>query len=253
MTICKSLSAIISAATFIGLAASAQAADLPAAVRPAYKAPAMMQPLPYNWTGFYIGGNAGYGWAHANADLTGPTGVTGNSLSEDLNGGIFGAQAGYNWQFGQWVVGLETDIQGTSQKASQTTTCSAATCGTAVTLTRDSKLPWFGTTRARLGYAVDRWMPFVTAGVAYGEHTIDLTGTTATGSAQASTSETKAGFVVGGGVEVAFAPRWSAKIEYLYIDSGTVTTSATVAGFGTVTADERLKNNVLRGGVNYHF
>lgn len=91
----------------LAIAASAQAADLQAA-RPAYKAPTYVRAMPYNWAGFYVGGNVGSGWATASADLTGPAGLTSNSASENLNGGIFGAQAGYNWQFGQWVVGLET-------------------------------------------------------------------------------------------------------------------------------------------------
>jgi outer membrane immunogenic protein len=252
MTISKRISALSAAALIIGLCTGARAADLPAAMRPVYKAPAMV-PAPYNWTGFYIGGNAGYGWGHASADLTGPTGITGNSAAEDLNGGVFGVQAGYNWQLGQTVIGIETDFQGTTQKASQNATCAAATCGVDVTASRDSKLPWFGTTRLRLGYAFDRWLPFITAGVAYGEHTTDINVTAGASSGSSSDSNTRAGFAVGGGVEVGLAPRWSAKLEYLYLDTGTVTTSTTVAGFGTVTADERVKNNVLRGGINYHF
>lgn len=245
-------SSLCVAAAALCITASARAADLPAAPPPVYKAPSVMYAMPYNWSGFYIGGNLGYGWATASADLTGPGGLTGSG-SEDLNGGIFGLQAGYNWQLGQMVVGIETDIQATSQKASQTAACAAATCGVDVTATRDSKLPWFGTTRLRLGYAADRWLPYITAGVAYGAHTVDITASTATASGSSSSSETRAGFTVGGGVEVGLAPNWSAKLEYLYIDSGTLTTSTTVAGYGTVTADERVKNNVVRGGLNYRF
>jgi outer membrane immunogenic protein len=199
----------------LGVVATAQAADLPA--RAVYKAPAAVQPLPYNWSGFYIGANAGYGWARASASVTGTGGFVGDA-SEDLDGGVFGVQAGYNWQIGRTVIGVETDFQGSTQKASETATCAAATCGTAVTATRDSKLPWFGTTRLRLGYAFDRVLPYVTAGV-----------------------------------EVGLTPNWSAKVEYLYLDSGTVTTTATVNGYGTVTEDERLKNNIVRGGINYRF
>lgn len=238
-------------AAALSVVATAQAADLPAA-RPVYKAPALVQPMPYNWSGFYLGANAGYGWARASASVTGTGGFTGNA-SEDLDGGVFGIQAGYNWQIDRTVIGIETDFQGTSQKASATATCPAATCGTAVTATRDSKLPWFGTTRLRIGYAFDRWLPYATIGVAYGEHKTDVTASTATASGSGSASETRAGLAIGAGVEVGLSPNWSAKLEYLYLDSGTVTTTTAVAGYGTVTEDERLKNNIVRGGINYRF
>lgn len=250
MNLTRKISAAFAAISVLGIAASAHAADLPA--RAAYKVPMDVRAMPYNWSGFYVGGNVGYGWATASADLTGPAGLT-RDASEDLNGGIFGVQAGYNWQFGQWVVGLETDIQGTSQKASQTATCAAATCGVAVTATRDSKLPWFGTTRLRLGYAYDRWLVYATGGLAYGEHSTDVTVTAGASTGTSSSSETRAGLAVGAGVEMGLAPNWSAKLEYLYLDTGTVTTSTAVAGFGTVTADERVKNNVVRLGLNYRF
>lgn len=239
--------AFVLIATFSGVA---QAADM--AVRPTYKAPAFVPVAPYNWSGFYVGGNLGYGWAKASADVTGPAGLAA-SASENLNGGILGLQAGYNWQIGQWVVGLETDIQGTSQKASQTATCPAATCGVLVTATRDSKLPWFGTTRLRLGYALDRWMVYATGGLAYGAHKTDVNVVAGASTGSGSNTETKAGLAVGAGVEMGLSRNWSAKLEYLYLDTGTITTTTTVAGYGTVTENERVKNNLVRMGLNYHF
>ena len=214
----------------------AHAADMQAA-RPAYKAPAYVAPLPYNWSGFYVGGNLGYGWATASADVTGPAGLS-TSASENLNGGIFG---------------LQTDIQGTSQKASQTAACSAATCGVAVTATRDSKLPWFGTTRLRLGYASDRWLVYATGGLAYGAHKTDVNVVAGASTGSGSNTETKAGLAVGAGVEMGLATNWSARLEYLYLDTGTITTTTAVAGYGTVTEKERVKNNVVRLGLNYRF
>lgn len=249
MNLLQKVPAVFAAIAVLGVAGSAHAADM--APRPVYKAPpAFERALPYRWAGFYAGGNLGYGWATASATVTGPAGLSADA-SEDLNGGIFGLQAGYNWQFGQWVVGVETDIQATSQKASQTVTC--ATCGAGVTATRDSKLPWFGTTRLRAGYAFDRWLVYATGGLAYGEHTNDVTATSGGATGSSSSSETRAGLAVGGGVELGLAPNWSARVEYLYLDSGTVTTTTAVTGFGTVTTEERLKNNVVRLGVNYRF
>lgn len=251
MNMSRIASAAFAAATALGVAVPAQATDLPP--RPTYKAPAFVRAMPYNWSGFYVGGNLGYGWATASADLTGPAGLTSNTASENLNGGIFGVQAGYNWQFDQWVVGLETDIQGSSQKASQTATCTAANCGVAVNATRDSKLPWFGTTRLRLGYAQDRWLVYATGGLAYGQHTTDINVTAGASTGTSSSSETKAGLAIGAGVEVGLARNWSTKLEYLYLDTGTVKTTTTVSGFGTVTENERVKNNVVRLGLNYRF
>lgn len=251
MNVSRFATSVCAAIAIIGLGDAALAADLPAA-RPAYKAPVFALAAPYSWSGFYLGANLGYGWARASASVTGTGGFSGDA-SEDLNGGVFGVQAGYNWQFGQTVIGIETDFQGTTQKASQTATCLAATCGVDVTATRDSKLPWFGTTRLRLGYAFDRWLPYLTAGIAYGEHKTEVTASTATASGSSSGSETRAGLALGAGVEVGLAPNWSAKLEYLYLDSGTVTTTTAVSGYGTVTEDERLKNNIVRGGINYRF
>ena len=158
---------------FVVLAAtSAGAADMTA--RPAYAAP----PPAYSWSGFYIGGNVGYGWGTAKDDATESTTMSGvvtrsttTSNSQDMNGVIGGVQAGYNYQFGTWVWGWETDFQGSGQKGSSTFNgVAGGALGIPFTVTADHKLEWFGTSRGRLGVL---WGPNVllygTAGVAYGE------------------------------------------------------------------------------------
>lgn len=250
MNMNKTLLAVV-AISALGAAGTARAADMPAAV-PAYKAAVVAQALPYNWSGFYLGGNLGYGFASASANVTGPAGLSGDA-SEDLNGILGGVQFGYNWQYGHWVFGLEADLQASGQKASHTATCPAATCGVAVTATRDDALPWFGTARARVGYAADRLLMYVTGGLAYGEFTSDLAVTAGASSGTSSSSATKAGLAVGGGVEFALTGNWTGRLEYLYIDTGQITTDTFVTGYGTVTETERVKNNVVRAGLNYRF
>lgn len=182
------------------------------------------------WSGFYVGANAGYGFANV-SDSTG-------LASSDLNGFIGGAQVGYNWQINRFVLGVEADFQGSAQKKEDTGTI----LGT--TFTVEQKIPWFATARARIGYAFDNILLFGTVGGAWSNYKLSVT----SGGTAVSDDDTKMALAVGGGVEWMFMPRWSAKLEYLYIDTGT--TSVTL--FGT-TFDARAKDNIVRLGVNYHF
>jgi len=128
-------------------ASSAMAADL---ARPVYKA----APAPlFNWTGFYVGGHGGYGWAD-DANLS-PKGWFG------------GGQVGYNWQYApNWVFGVEADISGSD--ISETNLAGAPLVS--------SKINYFGTARGRLGYTVDRVMVYGTGGLAFGGHSAGLEG-----------------------------------------------------------------------------
>ncbi len=203
---------LIATTALTALASAAFAADIPA--RSYSKAPAML-PV-YNWTGFYLGANLGGAWTN---DLTGTS----------TAGFIGGGQIGYNWQplGSPLVIGIEADFQGSSQ--SETVTVAGVTA--------NAKLPWFGTVRGRLGYAFDRVMIYGTGGFAFQhlEASATIPGLTVTG------SDTGVGYAVGGGLEWAFMDRWSAKFEYLYIN-----TDAGIFG-------GRVDNNVARAGVNYRF
>jgi outer membrane immunogenic protein len=244
----------------------ASAADLTMPV----KAP--IAPPPYNWTGFYIGINGGYSWGRADMDFT-ITGVPGGSVSQDLNGWLGGGQIGYNWQSGTWVFGVEADIQGTGQDGTfgftTATVCPAIAiarlpCATG-TGSLEQKLPWFGTVRARLGITPwDRWLIYVTGGLAYGEVETNAGFSSATAfpggpiigtvSTAFSSSTTQVGWTVGGGVEWALWESWTAKLEYLYMDLGTVNNSfAAVGPFTTITTSSRITDNIFRGGLNYRF
>jgi outer membrane immunogenic protein len=197
-----------------GFASTASAADLPG------KAPAYVAPAAYNWTGFYLGANAGYGWVN----------------DGDADGFVGGGQIGYNWQSpgSPFVFGLEADIQGADMDSS-------AAVG-AVTAT--ARVNAFGTVRGRLGYAWDRFMLYGTGGWAYTRTSLDLTGP----GGSISDSDWSSGYTLGGGLEWAAWDRWSVKLEYLYVSTQDV--SLTLGGV-TVTGDYDF--SVVRAGLNYRF
>jgi len=215
----------------VAFANVASAADIP------QRMPAKAAPVPYvalyNWTGFYIGANLGYGWSRSSDDL---------GLLGDANGIIGGGQIGYNWQMNNIVLGVEADFQGSGQKASAT----GAIPGASVTISE--RIRYFGTVRARVGYAFDRTLVYVTGGWAYTNVASDISATVGGVTATASSNTTKSGGTVGAGIEYAFAGPWTGKIEYLYVDSGTQ--SATLFG---VTENVRIKNHIGRVGINYRF
>jgi len=254
------------------LAASpAVAADLP--VRAPAPMPAVV-PLA-TWSGFYIGLNGGYSWGNSSRDLNffnplnGLTVATGAGGGRDINGGLFGGQIGYNWQTSNWVFGIEADAQWTGQEGSTTAICAVGGCLTGVvpavgtTATITDKLEWFGTIRGRVGVTfTPTFLLYVTGGGAYGSVKTDLGLATfaANGTPLAfagSRSTDRFGWTVGGGVEWGFAPNWSAKLEYLYMDLGSISNSVvfpTQANFplgANVTTN--LTDNIFRGGINYRF
>jgi len=201
---------LLSTVALIGLTVTAAAADLPSR-----KAPAMMAPVPvFTWTGFYIGVNAGYGWG--NDDNRGFDVV---NRGNDDGGFVGGAQLGYNYQMGMFVLGAETDLQYADLGGNFTVN--------GVRYGSDNE--WFGTTRVRAGIAVDRFMVYATGGVAYGDSNF--------------------GWTAGGGVEYAFTDNLTAKVEGLYVN---------LDGDNRDYLDLRVGNGntefgVVRAGLNYKF
>ena len=208
--------------------ASASAADIQRRQMPT-KAPVYVTPA-YNWTGFYVGINGGWGWGHSDWSNLGGT------ADAKLSGGLVGGTLGYNYQIGQLVLGLEGDIDWSNIKGDATTAiCAGGTCET-----RNS---WLSTARGRVGYAVDRFMPYVTGGAAFGD-------IKATPVGFGSERETKTGWTVGGGLEAAINGPWTAKVEYLYVDLGKGSCGTAVCGIPT---DVDFKANIVRAGINYRF
>jgi len=238
------VAAFASAMVFAAVAEPTLAADLPAPALPPPQAPAVYMPAPppFSWTGFYVGGNAGYGWANSSGGMIGGTlgGVSfAGPFSASGNGFLGGAQVGYNFQYGAGVFGVETDFQGTVGSG----TVSAVTDAVNAT----AKNPWFGTVRGRVGYAFDRILVYATGGGVYGNST--LSGTAGVGPAAFSSSTTYWAWTAGLGVEAALGGPWSAKIEYLYVG-----TPSSVPAVPNVTAVAGTANtNIIRAGINYHF
>ena len=211
-----------------GLAAmmgTAAAADLPRpAPQPYYKAPVVAPP--FSWTGFYIGLNGGGAFGRSTWDSTG---------SFNTSGGLVGGTLGYNYQYGQAVFGVEGDVDWASISGNTNTACVLG-CKTSD--------HWLSTVRGRLGYAADRFMPYVTGGLAIG----DIRATTP---AFAGATNTQAGWTVGAGLEFAVWQNWSLKAEYLYVDLGKF--NCGVSCGLPVTNNVSFTANVVRAGVNYHF
>jgi outer membrane immunogenic protein len=206
------------------------------------------------WSGFYIGATAGYGSENATTDLTpnaaalgGP--AIGNPIVGPLPSGprmtgfVGGGEIGYNWRFNNMLAGLETDLSYSSLSGSSSATGIPFIGGIFHTAI-DAKLRWFGTVRGRLGFlATNDFLVYGTGGLAYGDAKTTVTGTNL------------AGWTAGGGVEYAFMPKWTVKVEYLYLDFGKhsfVMSDAINVG-AAVTASTHQTVNVVRGGVNYHF
>jgi outer membrane immunogenic protein len=219
--------ALVPAVALLGLAAvgPVRASDL--SVAPLYKAPPVVAAPAYNWSGFYIGANGGGGWGTSNWNSAG---------SLNVSGAIIGGTAGVNWQMGHAVLGLEGDVDWSNLKGTTT----SAFCPAGCTTNND----WLATVRGRAGYAFDRFLPYVTGGVAVGDIKASTPGF-------AGATQTNAGWTAGGGVELALTNNWTAKAEYLHVDLGNMN-----CGFNcgvTPNNSVSLKSDVVRGGVNFRF
>jgi outer membrane immunogenic protein len=217
---------LLASAGLMALTAAAAAADLPRRYEPPRQQIYAPAPI-YNWTGFYIGINGGFGWGDSRWDSTGRF---------DVSGPVIGGTAGYNWQFAQWVLGLEGDLDWSNIKGTTTAVCPAGCT------TRNS---WLGTVRGRVGYSVDRFLPFITGGFAVGDIRASQPGF-------AGASDTNAGWTVGGGLEFVIAGNFTAKAEYLYVNLGRFNCGL-ACGNGAAPDNVRFDTHLVRGGVNYRF
>ena len=241
-------------------------------------APSYIRPPPaWSWTGFYIGANVGWaGSTDAVTNLGTDTGGGGLGTSL-LNGGIPGAinlnqtgfigggQVGYNWQVAPtWVVGIEADFEGSNAKGSNAFTFLGGGGVLPITTTYSREFDWLGTIRGGFGYL---WFPSLLSlrhgGLAYGENKIGTHGHArldsrlpGEGGTANQTSNTSVGWTLGTGAEWRFAPAWSVRAEYLYVEFGRHgnTISYTYgANVSTLTSSVRERDNIVRFGVNYMF
>jgi outer membrane immunogenic protein len=307
-------------ACVLGAAGSALGADL--------RAPVRYRPAPpvavADWSGFYIGGVAGMGWSRSDVDPIGTTAfcqptfrgcaagigpggernnaVPANTFGAAINaaippsiatnpkGGMFGGTLGYNYQFGRWLLGAETDLSYTNISGGSTQSGVVPTAffpdAISITATADQRLSYFGTVRGRLGWVpVDPLLIYATGGLAYGRIETNLAiggavlGPCGGGAVSAfscpftgavgTASSVRTGWTVGGGLEYAIAYGWSVKAEYLYFNlgspgittsalalasnnaAGTVLTPFVTTAITSTTSD--FKGNVVRVGLNYKF
>jgi opacity protein-like surface antigen len=243
-------------AAVLATAGSAWAADL-AIQAPVYKAPPVILS---DWSGFYIGAHGGYGWGGMSFDPTDdtPSFVPTNQSNANLKGGVFGGQAGYNWQYGSVVTGLEVDfsgadISGPSVGIATSPLCLAGgpPCPTAQTVSQQVKFDALASARARLGYTVlPNLLAYGTGGLGLGHSTV--TEVVSAGQTLVSSTDASAvdfGWVAGGGLEYKLWDHVIVRAEYLHYDFLKATYSAPnpISTTATSTVD------VVRGGVSYKF
>jgi outer membrane immunogenic protein len=225
-------------ATSAGFAAAAamsgaQAADMP------IKAPRYVEPAA-GWAGWYIGAHAGAAWQQTSANVTDTYDLPfGSTFSK--TGFIGGGQIGYNWQHGNFVFGIEGDISGLSGKNSLN---SPSFPGSEYGFS--SQIRWLSTVRSRFGLAVGDTMAYVTAGVAFG----GVRNSTTIDGETYSSSKTKTGWTVGGGVEHMLNRNWTIGLEGLFVDLGRTSVSCSECSKTT-----RFSNQAVIGRVklNYKF
>ena len=225
------LAAATAALAFTG---AADAADLPAKA-PVYKAPPA--PLAYNWTGFYLGINGGWGWGTTTGDVL-PDFFTGNY---DIDGGVFGGQVGFNYQFAgsPFVIGIEADwdwadINGSKPDRTPPDFSSV-------------KVHDIGTVRGRVGYAFDRVLVYGTGGWAWSNRV----STFCSGCNPTDDHHSLNGYALGGGFEYGFTPNLSLKAEYLFAHLDPVDFFHN-AGC-TVNCSLGANVNMVRLGLNWRF
>jgi outer membrane immunogenic protein len=252
--------------------AASPAADQPPAA-PLYRPAPFIPRQAVEWTGLYFGVNAGYGWAQGSSTTvftgsalnqqgfftTTPQGAGATELSAtqllgsgNPNGAIAGGQIGFNWQAGRVVFGAEVDAQWLGQQ-----TTFAVACTTGCTATENVKIKSLTTGRARVGWAFDWLMPYVTAGAALVNASDDLTVTV--GGVTASfpgLSNATLGWTAGAGLEVALWSNWSARLEYLHVRINDLAASVAIPsalGQGLASEAAGYRENIVRVGLNYRF
>lgn len=225
-------------------ATSALAADLPS--RKVAPVAPIVAPA-FTWTGFYVGADLGGAFGYAK-DAVWYQGVDRGSKAFNSSGVVGGIHAGYNYQMGAVVLGAEADLwyNGISSRKQWISADGNSSA------TVKNELGWQGSIRARAGYAIDRALLFVTAGVAIAAPETSLTAASANlGGLTVSNSSTRAGFTVGGGAEYAFTNNWIGKLEYRYADYGTQTIAGANSVNGAVKNSAQV--NTVTAGVSYKF
>jgi outer membrane immunogenic protein len=254
--------ALVSIAMIAAAAGSVSAADLPV------KAPPLTAAA-VNWAGFYAGGNIGYGWGRTGGDLIGnttgldiPTAIAGGTIPSTYGlrerGVLGGIQAGRNWQAGNWVWGLEADLQLAGVRQEVAFAHPAVVVPPRLFATESAgsaNLDWFGTVRGRLGFVWQQAMIYGIGGLVYGQTAVSISNHVVPPPPSGSFSESsvRIGWTIGAGAEWAFANAWSFKAEYLHIDLGTSTGQTHPGPVDFLDYRFHHDYEIARVGFNYHW
>jgi outer membrane immunogenic protein len=237
----KILLGAVGLAALVGMAVPAAAADL--AAKPYVKAPPPMPAPIYDWTGFYIGGNGGWGQANACWDevpVTGPLLIDG---CRSGSGGVIGGQVGYRWQMGQFVFGLEGQGDWANLRASRISLIDPA-------FTTEAKVDGLGLFTGQLGYAWNAALFYFKGGAAVTSNRFDVL---LAGVDVATLSSTRWGGTVGVGFEYGFAPNWSVGLEYDHLFMGNANNSFSVVNPIAAGALNRISENVDMVTVRFNY
>jgi len=232
---------LLASTALVALTVSASAADLPRKAPP--PAPVAVAPV-YDWNGFYIGVMGGYGWSDSARVTVNGVDFVG---AGNLKGGFVGGTLGYNYAplGGSWLFGIEVDGAWADIRNSAT---GATAFGT---LTVTDKIDAIGSVTGRLGWTFGPGLLYAKGGWAWADQNLSATLVAPLAVATASQTNFHSGWTVGGGLEYLFAPNWSGKIEYMYVDLGTTTFGNGTLVAGGVGVGHTL--HTIKGGINYHF
>jgi len=232
-------------ASLIAISATAPALAADLAARPYTKAPPMVAAI-YDWSGFYVGANGGWGSSRNSWDSVPPF-FFGAEGSHDATGGVAGGQIGYRWQSGTWVFGLEAQGDWADLSGSNISTLFPG-------FVNNSKIDAFGLFTGQVGWAANNVLFYVKGGAAVTSNKYNIN--TAGGALFASTGDdTRWGGTVGVGLEYGFAPNWSAAIEYDHLFMQDRTVNFTAPATGLLVASDRIRQDVdlVTVRVNYRF
>ena len=224
----------------LGATAPAVAADL--AARPYTKAPPMVAAV-YDWTGFYIGANGGWGSSHNSWNLNG----FGAEGSHDADGGTVGGQVGYRWQAGTWVFGLEAQGNWADFSASNVSLVDPR-------FRNNTSIDAFGLFTGQVGYAINNVLLYVKGGAAVTANSYRVNNVATGALAGITGDDTRWGGTIGAGLEYAFAPNWSVGVEYNHLFMQDRTYAFTTPG-GLAFGTDRIRQDVdlVTARLNYRF
>jgi len=232
----------------LGIATSAEAADLPSR---AYKAPPPVLPIAYNWSGFYVGVNGGYGWSSQCLDYTAVNGAAFalGTGCRSAGGGVVGGQFGYRWQSGPLVFGVEAQGDWANLRNTRVDPFIP-------TNNYKSTINGLGLFTGQIGYAVNETLFYAKGGAAVGNQRWDYYNSV-TGVGLAQAERTRWGGVIGAGIEYGFTPNWTVGLEYDYLwrvsDTSTFATPALAPAVTSITANTSTDISLFTARVSYKF